>query len=447
MQYFRGNLTRLRNLIAEKLPDGNDIYGYAGVTKAALLSSLDSAYTLSHEITDNGDYQFEVISLKRTGSELYKQLVSFLDDNGNVQKKQVQFNDFLFTFMALIEKIRINYFVIVKKAIRDDQEIADIRTRIEELQDASKELEANSSDIKTELETITSIVETIKGYHASTDRFNSDIEKWHRTASENHEKLDSIYESIAGWDDEIERYKVQFQTYSKQISELSARNELNAVKLADYTTQGERYVQDLNRTSEAHKELLGEIRQTLAGANRVGMAASFDKRKKELRWQQSIWQTAFIGATLAIVFIVWKFVLPTLTSDAGRTKELLAELGIVSPLIWLGWFAAKQYGYTSRIREDYAFKSAAAMAYEGHKKAARESDPDLERVLLEFSLFNLSQNPIRLYGKAEMHGTPLHELIDQIGHKLPKITRILAVAPAFGRLEAETETKTGTTDE
>src|SRR5258708_37376909 len=94
--------------------------------------------------------------------------------------------------------------------------------------------------------------------------------------------------------------------------------------------------------------------------------------------------------------------------------------------MWLGWFAAKQYGYTSKIREDYAFKSAAAMAYEGHKKAAREVDKNLERVLLEFSLYNLSQNPIRLYGDGEIHGTPVHEVMDQLLRKFPTLKKVSA---------------------
>ncbi len=116
------------------------------------------------------------------------------------------------------------------------------------------------------------------------------------------------------------------------------------------------------------------------------------------RGEQMLWQGVFVGALVFIVVVVWTLILPTVSELQAKTGDwtrLIVEIGLVSPLIWLGWFAAKQYGYTSRIREDYAFKSAAAMAYEGHKKAARETDQELERLLLEFSLFNMSQNPIR----------------------------------------------------
>ncbi len=54
--------------------------------------------------------------------------------------------------------------------------------------------------------------------------------------------------------------------------------------------------------------------------------------------------------------------------------EFLNHLPLLGPFIWLGWFSAVQYGYVSRVREDYAFKFAASMAFEGYKKEAREVD-------------------------------------------------------------------------
>ncbi|NMC43747.1 MAG: hypothetical protein GYA46_07500 [candidate division Zixibacteria bacterium] len=105
----------------------------------------------------------------------------------------------------------------------------------------------------------------------------------------------------------------------------------------------------------------------------------------------------------------------------------------------MGWFAAKQYGYISKIREDYAFKAAAAMAYEGHKKAAREVNKELESVLLEMSLYNMSQNPIRLYGDKDIQGSPIHELVDKVFQKIPDIKKASVSVPAGGKAKVEVE--------
>lgn len=95
MQHFRSSLTRLKGLMEQKLPDGNDIYGYPGVTKPTLLAALDAAYTLSQEIREDAESRFEVISLKRAGNDLYKRLKDFLEGDSAEQDKRTRFDDFL----------------------------------------------------------------------------------------------------------------------------------------------------------------------------------------------------------------------------------------------------------------------------------------------------------------------------------------------------------------
>ena len=65
MQHFRSNLTRLKRHFEQKLPDGEDIFGYSGITKPLLVSAIDLAYKLSQEIEEHDDTRFEVIALRR----------------------------------------------------------------------------------------------------------------------------------------------------------------------------------------------------------------------------------------------------------------------------------------------------------------------------------------------------------------------------------------------
>ncbi len=80
MQHFRSSLTRLKGLLEQKLPESADIYGYPGVSKQLLLNAVDTAYNLSQTIKDDDGSRFEVISLKRAGSALYKKLKDYLRD-------------------------------------------------------------------------------------------------------------------------------------------------------------------------------------------------------------------------------------------------------------------------------------------------------------------------------------------------------------------------------
>ena len=423
----------------QRLPEGEDIYGYQGISRDSLLDAINVAYSLSQEITEKDEPRIEVISLKRAGSELYKTLKHFLDNDSESQSASAKFDNFLNDFSALIEKTKITYFIVVKGGIRDEAELARIRSEIKEYEKLKNELLIEREAALSEISTISDQIESLKTNHSNSENQATEIANLYNSANQYFSKISEVHDSIEGWEEDVQESTVQFQTLSKQISNLASTANKNNEKLTRYVSEGQIAADQLKQTVVAHQELLDEIRKTLEGANRVGMASSFDKRKSELATQLNIWQGVFVGAILLIVIAVWKFILPTLASESTRLPEIIAELGIVSPLVWLGWFAAKQYGYTSKIKEDYAFKAASAMAYEGHKKAARDTDTDLESVLLEFSLFNMSQNPIRLYGNGDLHGTPIHELTSQILEKFPRFKKVRAAAPTIGSVELATQ--------
>lgn len=439
MQQFKSSLTRLKSLIEQRLPEGEDIYGYPGVSRDCLLDAINIAYSLSQEIKENDESRFEVISLKRAGSELYKNLKDLLENESEEKQSAAKFNDFLNDFSALIEKTKITYLIVVKGGIRDEAELARIHAEIKEYEELNKQLLTEREAVVSKISEISDKITSLNTNHSKSETFTTQITNWHTTASEKFSKISEIHEFITGRDEEVQESTVQFQTLSKQISDLAATAAKNNEKLSGYVSDGKIEADQLKKTVIAHQELVEEIRNTLEGANRVGMASSFDKRKTELAKQLNLWQGVFIGAIVLIVVAVWKFILPTLSAQSTHLPEILAEIGIVSPLVWLGWFAAKHYGYTSKIKEDYAFKAAAAMAYEGHKKAAREIDTNLESVLLEFSLFNMSQNPIRLYGNGDMHGSPIHELSSQFLEKFPRFKKVSASAPTVGSFELSSQ--------
>jgi len=395
MQQFRASLTRLKTLIEQKVPDGNDVYGTPGVSRASLLAALDAAYRLSMEIKEGDETRFEVIGLKRTAAALYKSLKDFLDlDPSEQDKRAIGFGGFLDNLIALIHVTKLTYFVVAKNGMRDDEELARIRSTIADLTVLSDDFKAKQTEVASEVGSITATIDAINTHHKNAEQATTELKQWHDTASTQYAEIDKTHKAITGWDEEIKERSDDFDAQSKQIVELTAAAAQCRDKLSADAATGEKHAEVLTKVAREHRELIEEIRLTLEGANRVGMAASFNARKRELRWEEGVWQTVFVGAMASIVAAVYWLVLPSITDATTHWSELVGELGIVSPLIWLGWFAAKQYGYTSKIREDYAFKAASAMAYEGHKKAAREANKDLESMLLEFSMYNMAQNPI-----------------------------------------------------
>lgn len=159
---------------------------------------------------------------------------------------------------------------------------------------------------------------------------------------------------------------------------------------------------------ESYREQVNEL---LGDANRTGMAASFTARRTALRDPMRVWAAVFIGAIIGLSILGLVYIEPLIT--AAHWEQIPAKLALTAPLIWLGWFAVKQYGYTTRLREDYAYKEASAKSFEGYKREAGQVDAEMLKRLLETAIENLSQNPIRIYDGHDNHGSPVQELLEK----------------------------------
>ena len=160
---------------------------------------------------------------------------------------------------------------------------------------------------------------------------------------------------------------------------------------------------------EAYRDKIDGL---LGDANRTGMAASFTKQKKDLMGPMIMWILWFAFSIIGLVVMGVKYLAPLL--ESGKLEQLPSRLALTAPLIWLGWFSAKQYGYTSRLREDYAYKEASASSFEGYKREASQVSPEMLKNLLETAIKNLGDNPIRIYSGHENHASPLNEILEKL---------------------------------
>src|SRR5690606_29078244 len=109
------------------------------------------------------------------------------------------------------------------------------------------------------------------------------------------------------------------------------------------------------------------------------------------------------------------------------TVYLLQKIGLAAPLIWLGWYSARQVGRISRVQEDYEYKAASALAFQSYKEEVKlGGDPEMEKKLLEIAIRTFGENPVRLYeNHASEPVTPLQAAIKELPPE--KIAAILAV--------------------
>lgn len=167
---------------------------------------------------------------------------------------------------------------------------------------------------------------------------------------------------------------------------------------------------------EQCRKIVVKAEESLAAAARAGMASSFEKRAIEYDGPRERWFIMFLMSLAAIVFIAAKYILPSIEKTVGieRLYYFLTEIPLTLPFIWLAWFSALRFSQLGRLKEDYKFKVATALALDGYRKQAEDLSPALQEKLLDLAVTNFGENPLRLMTKESAKDAhPLAGLFDK----------------------------------
>ena len=186
----------------------------------------------------------------------------------------------------------------------------------------------------------------------------------------------------------------------------------------------------LLETESNAKSALKSVEEALRKVRDQGLAHSFQSRSNSLQTERIVWTVSFVLSTGALLWIAILFAveLSSMTYES-LLVHLLRKVGLAAPLIWLGWYSARQVGRISRVQEDYEYKAASALAFQSYKDEAKlGGDPEMEKRLLDHAIRTFGENPVRLYdGHANDPVTPLQAAIGQLPPE-----KIAAIMAAFG---------------
>lgn len=226
-------------------------------------------------------------------------------------------------------------------------------------------------------------------YFTAFEKFNG------TTAS----KLNNAIENkINDVDYTIKRMSEAFEHEKDSISFVLSQFDGNASEmLNDYFKRLESIekteVDISNKFNDAVKKADGILKL----ASQEGMASAFQKRHDDLKWPEIRWISLFTFSLIALaVFGAW-FVETVFSAKGIGIAEIISRISISIPLVWLAWFSGKQFNHVTRLREDYAYKVAVAMAYHGYKDEAGQIDSEMSGKLLENIILHFADNPVRLY--------------------------------------------------
>lgn len=413
MRATRHKISLLKNRISENLPDDNDIFGYAGISKTLILDSLTESYNLLSVLEEYND-RFETILAKRNIAQLIDNANNYLSDTLKSDVAVEKFNDFLFNISQIRFNLKEAYITLSDKPLRLDTEIKQAKALLEEL--------------SNDLEKLKELKEEIDEIKANSTEFIGELETKHKTALENDktiseavENIESIDSELEGTGEKIKVWKSEIQTVKEDISNKQAeiaklKTEIEQIQTKNKESQTlvDKFSKTLTEQLETNKEQQEYIQQTIEDVSRAGMAGSFKKRKDELRWTQFTWAFLTIISVGGLIWLSYSIVKPILDGQVLNLNQLYFKIPVIASAVWLGWFCSKQYGFTTRIREDYSYKYAISLAFEGYKNETREIDEELLQKLVHLTIFNISKSPVSIFDTKSNHGTPYNEMFDNI---------------------------------
>lgn len=283
----------------------------------------------------------------------------------------------------------------------------------------------------------------------AASNLNEDILSVEKVASvakqviEHHEKIteqkaiiDEAVKAAATTDEELAAIKAEAQADQTSVASLLATATKNQAELQQHTDN----LQGLIESSQAAlKEIKGQKEQAdkqigtgtellakanaqltkaLQSINRQGLAGAFAAQADNVAGERWKWVVAF-GASIGWLLYVAYHVVSVAPGNGTQPFDpsiLFRGLPLAAPAIWLGWLSAKQIGMLARIQQDYAYKASTAVAFEAYKKEVTSAnDEALSKQLLETTIGNFGDNPVRLYDqKNDDHGHPIEALVEKI---------------------------------
>jgi len=176
--------------------------------------------------------------------------------------------------------------------------------------------------------------------------------------------------------------------------------------------------QALDQKTNELKEATSLLQKARADLNRQGLADSFAKHANKLTESRRKLDFGFywalgIGACY-VVACAW-------IGKESTPVQWLQKLSPLGILIWIGYSLASRSNVLSRLIEDYEFKAATALAFQGYR-LEMDAQPELLSKLLDKAIRNFGSNPTRLMPQAKSHHAHPVEGVVERGTALVKET-------------------------
>ncbi|MDP3620784.1 MAG: hypothetical protein Q8R65_02550 [Polynucleobacter sp.] len=189
-----------------------------------------------------------------------------------------------------------------------------------------------------------------------------------------------------------------------------------ASRVEDFASHVDDAKKEISDATKNLQEANLKIKKATADLNKQGLSEAFADAVKKFTKERFLFGAGFLAAVIGLVCIGLKNA--SAFETVGHDWRALSGFAIAAPLVWLGWFCARQMGMLTKLQQDYQYKKATALAFEAHKKEVVEADSadlELSKKLLETVIKNFGDNPVRVIQNSKSdHGHPLEEFFSKL---------------------------------
>lgn len=233
-----------------------------------------------------------------------------------------------------------------------------------------------------------------------------------------HQELADIKESANGRLAEIHSAQTAANEHREAAEESSGQAASSASHAADLVEQLTAHKEDYSKLADNTETLRGTLDQLIESAQEhdntikdllpratsAGLAAAFEQKARDMRWPKVLWLSVFILSIAGLLTVGTYFGQELIQPDpAASVLAAVQRAPLFAPLIWLGWFSARQYGHVDRLQEDYTYKTAISRAFEGYKNQMEDlGDTNTNKALeqlCEQTIAILAKDPMRSYSR------------------------------------------------
>lgn len=232
------------------------------------------------------------------------------------------------------------------------------------------------------------------------------------------QEIKQLLETIRGHERESGTAKNNADASAASAKSNQDASETMFAKLSEGVQQQAELLSSINTLKD-------QAEAALQGASQMGLAHSFAKNHRQLEWKQRGWAVIFLVGIVGLVFIEHHAV-----AALNDYPRLLTHALVGLPLVWLTWFAARQYAQDVRLAEDYSFKEASALAFYGYHREMAE-DPEMVALLRQAAIHNFGANPVRILGKQESV-SPMHHFLETLLERA-RPEQVLEVMASLGK--------------